>query len=734
MAALVLIFMSAMGALSAYSQFQARDPALVSAEAVARRAELLAGRIRAADRALAETLGAVVAANAAGGQLAVGPALRSVAGYAVFGPDRQPLLVSDAAAVAPARSAIAAASGSNPPLALLQDYGEMLGVVRRQGDFVAVALIASHAPSSTPTLLGRTGDVSARGVAAVGVGDLVVYPAPANTRRWLLLGADLVIALAPAVIGLWFRRRAREAERKSRSLAEELDGARRRFRIAVNGAGAGVFEYAAADGGVLALSSRLRALLGAPSEQITAHAFLDLVAEPDRAHVQTGLQRAAETGVLEIAFRTAGRANAWIEMRGLAIEDSSASGVRIVGTGLDDTPRREAESRASAMERRLRAAIEGYTGPVALWDAKRRLVTCNASYVRAFQLEEQARQGAPYSVLTAASLPSIKQQLPDAEDPNVRELELGGGWLKIVERATPDGGLVTVGTDITALKQQERILTATAREMRSTVVQLERSEGRNRELAKKYEEEKRRAEDASRAKSAFLANMSHELRTPLNAIIGFSEIISSELLGSLGNPKYQEYALDIFTSGQLLLDLINDILDMAKIEAGKLTLNPKPLETDEAIAEAVRLMRRRAEEKGLQLMVDCETMPTIEADHRAVKQMLLNLLSNAIKFTPKGGVMVRGRPSITGGVSVTVADTGPGIPPEYLPKLGRPFEQVEIAGAEATKQGGTGLGLALTRALAEMHGGSLHIESELGRGTMVTIALPPSPPLSAEAA
>jgi two-component system cell cycle sensor histidine kinase PleC len=286
--------------------------------------------------------------------------------------------------------------------------------------------------------------------------------------------------------------------------------------------------------------------------------------------------------------------------------------------------------------------------------------------------------------------------------------------------------LVTVGADITALKRQEEALARSQRNLRSMVSKLETSEGRNKELARKYEEEKTRAEEASRAKSAFLANMSHELRTPLNAINGFSELMVSEIFGPLGDKHYSEYAKDILASGQLLLDLINDILDMAKIEAGKITLTPAPLSPKDAVEGAVRLMRGRAEQKGLSLVVDGADAPDIEADHRAVKQMLLNLLSNAIKFTEDGGVIVRIRPSLShgqvDGVNIAVVDTGPGIPREHLPRLGRAFEQVDMR--LSRKNGGTGLGLALTKSLAEMHGGHLAIDSELGKGTIVNLFMP----------
>jgi two-component system cell cycle sensor histidine kinase PleC len=202
------------------------------------------------------------------------------------------------------------------------------------------------------------------------------------------------------------------------------------------------------------------------------------------------------------------------------------------------------------------------------------------------------------------------------------------------------------------------------------------------------------------------------------------------LFGPLGDKRYAEYSRDILASGQLLLDLINDILDMAKIEAGKITLAPQPLEPLEAVDQAVRLMRRRADEKGLTLVVDGANTPEIEADHRAVKQMLLNLLSNAVKFTTDGGVVVRVRPA-ENGVTISVVDTGCGIPKEHLPRMGRAFEQVDMA--LSRKNGGTGLGLALTKSLVEMHGGRFELDSEEGRGTIATLFLPTRAKIAPEA-
>jgi len=598
---LALLFGCAFAAgARAIMQWRAADPWVAAQDVMQRRALQLNNQIRSAQ----SLIEAGLAAYARSGELSeLRERLEAAdgAGFVVFSSDGQPIAASDAAAVAPARQLLTAAAGALPFLQLLEQR-QQVGVVAKGGQTAVVLLLSPAGAEDGRTRIAQTGAPAAESQrigAPVGYGRLQVLPTAEDRTRWLTLGADLLIALIPLTMGVLLYGWTRRTTRAVLAVAAELDRARKRFRIAVNGAGAGVFEFNAEGEGTLQISSRLRGLLQAGGESLSVDTFLEKVAETDRAAVRAGLQKAAETGVMEIAFRSAARNGAWIEMRGLAIEDPGAGAVRIVGTGLDDTPRREAEARASAMERRLRAAIDGYTGPFALWDSRRRLVTCNASYIQAFGLAQHVKPGADYGAIAAAGAAAIRRQQHDQSDPNVRELELKtGAWLKVVERSTPDGGLVTVGTDITALKQQEGMLRTAAKEMRQKMLELERLEGRNRELAKKYEEEKHRAEDASRAKSLFLANMSHELRTPLNAIIGFSEIISSELLGDLGNDKYKEYATDILSSGQLLLDLINDILDMAKIEAGKWSLALSEVDPEETITQVVRLMGRRAEEKA----------------------------------------------------------------------------------------------------------------------------------------
>ncbi len=233
---------------------------------------------------------------------------------------------------------------------------------------------------------------------------------------------------------------------------------------------------------------------------------------------------------------------------------------------------------------------------------------------------------------------------------------------------------------------------------------------------------KAESEAANRAKSEFLANMSHELRTPLNAILGFSEIIKDQLLGPAGQPKYVEYANDIHSSGRHLLEVISDILDLSKVEAGQVQLHEEPVALEPVITDCIRLIGARTRDTNIvtELAPD---LPLLRADMTKLKQVLLNLLSNAVKFTlPGGRIVVRARRNDRGGIVIVVADTGIGMRPEDIPKALEPFSQVD--GSIDRRHQGTGLGLPLAKSLCELHGGSLEIESEVGEGTMVIVTFP----------
>ncbi len=234
---------------------------------------------------------------------------------------------------------------------------------------------------------------------------------------------------------------------------------------------------------------------------------------------------------------------------------------------------------------------------------------------------------------------------------------------------------------------------------------------------------KNAAETSSRMKSEFLANMSHELRTPLNAIIGFSELIGSEVFGP-GVPRYRDYANDIHGAGNHLLSLINDILDIAKAEAGKLALHSEPVDLEHLLRECVRLVRDKAWEQGLRIVLRLTPLPPLLVDRLRVKQILLNLLSNAIKFTEKGEITVDTGCDADGRIIICVRDTGIGIESKQIPLLFEPFQQVDSA--LSRKYEGTGLGLSLVKKLIELHDGDVQLASTPGSGTSVKISFPAS--------
>jgi two-component system cell cycle sensor histidine kinase PleC len=244
--------------------------------------------------------------------------------------------------------------------------------------------------------------------------------------------------------------------------------------------------------------------------------------------------------------------------------------------------------------------------------------------------------------------------------------------------------------------------------------------------AEELEQQRKRAEAASESKTQFLAGMSHELRTPLNAIIGFADLIRMELFGPIEPPRYLEYAHDIHGSGVHLLGMINELLDMAKIEAGRFDLHEAIIHPAEIGDEVLRMLRQSASNARVKVKVWLpDNLPCIRADEQQMRRVLVNLLSNAIKFTPAGGeVTLSARELPDGGFEVAVSDTGIGIPADKLDRVLEPFEQVENSFTRT--RAGTGLGLPLTKAMVEAHGGRLVLESELGKGTCVRAFLPPA--------
>jgi two-component system cell cycle sensor histidine kinase PleC len=426
----------------------------------------------------------------------------------------------------------------------------------------------------------------------------------------------------------------------------------------------------------------------------------------------------------------------WLRVRCEVSTAAGDGGLHLIGIAVDITEQKSLAEKTVEADLRLRDAIETIPEAFVLWDAEDRLVLCNTHFQRLHRLPDSAvAPGTSYeTVIEVGCMPEVRTRLQEtsAQPPGARTFEAqldDGSWLHISERRTKDGGYVSVGTDITRIKEHEQKLIDNDLRLRATVIDLKRSQGTLEaqaielvDLAQKYSDEKNRAEEANQAKSKFLANMSHELRTPLNAIIGFSEVMGSGLFGSLGSEKYQEYCHDILTSGHYLLEVINDILDMSKIEAGRMKLDMETLDLSNTLAESLRVVSGRADDKHLVLDTDIEGEVPVVADRRAIKQIIVNLLSNAVKFTPDGGkITVRCRRR-RNAVVLIIADSGIGIAPQSLARLGKPFEQVE---SQLTKTyHGSGLGLAITKSLARLHGGSMKLRSKLGAGTTVCVTLP----------
>ena len=531
----------------------------------------------------------------------------------------------------------------------------------------------------------------------------------------------------------WQATRAREADIIH-------DTVRCRIDTALNRGRCGLWDWDLARGRVF-WSHSMYDLLGLPKkDDLLTFGEVNALVHHDDIDLYQLASQLAETKVQSIdhAFRMRHADGKWLWLRArceLAQQDGE-DGLHLIGIAVDITEQKNLVERTVAADLRLRDAIETIPEAFVLWDADNRLVLCNSNFQQLHHLpDDSVNSGTSYETIVAAGKTPIIRTTVVNEDGQPRgartfEAQLEDGrWLHISERRTKDGGYVSVGTDITKLKLHEQKLIEGEKRQIATIVDLRKSQralevqtAELADLAGKYADEKNRAEDANAAKSKFLANMSHELRTPLNAIIGFSEIMESAMFGPLGADKYTEYSRDIRESGEYLLDVINDILDMSKIEAGGIRLAPEAVAVEPILVDCQRVVSTRAGEKHLNLTVEIEPGLVVNADRRALKQIALNLLSNAVKFTPEGGaVTVYGRER-GGMVTIAIKDNGIGIPKIALRKLGRPFEQVE---SQLTKKyQGSGLGLAIAKSLVELHGGDMRIRSTLGVGTIVIVRLP----------
>src|SRR5262245_11060073 len=570
---------------------------------------------------------------------------------------------------------------------------------------------------------------------------LVIHPRDAVLGAWRSDVAQIV-TLFVVTLGVlvllgaafhWQAARAAEADRTLSVATQRLDKALDRGRC-------GLWDWDIARGRIFWSKSMFDILGLEPQEDMLTYGAVAQRLHPDDQSIDALIDQMLRGGKPSIdqGVRMQHRAGHWVWLRARC-ELAAAPGEmapHLVGIAIDITEQKLADRLNQEAEIRLKDAIEAISEAFVLWHADNRLVICNSKYQQFHSLPAHVCQPqTSYEDLArAAKEPLVRQRMAlhggELGDGQTFEVQLEDGrWLQINERRTKDGGFVSVGTDITALKLNEEKLLDSERELMNTVrdlqksrLTLEQQSQRLADLAEKYSREKTRAEAANRSKSEFLANMSHELRTPLNAIIGFSEVMEQQIFGPITTPKYVDYARDIHRSGQYLLDVINDILDMSKIEAGRIKLEVARFDVVAMIEDALRMISPRALEGGVKIARALPLSLDITADRRALKQVLINILANGVKFTPEGGEVTVGVRGLRGATEIAISDTGIGIEASELPKLGRPFEQVEN---QFTKtRSGSGLGLAISKSLVELHEGTIEIDSEPGRGTTVTIVIP----------
>lgn len=648
-----------------------------------------------------------------------------------------------------------------PPSALAQS--RTLVLVNAAGKVLATHPVTTSIPATLLDLLGDTqplttfadragvmtiklasgedGIATVRTLPASSGQIALVQPLPRVLSSWLsrtighvsLLGATIVVLLGIGIAYVMQANRARAADEVCEKVRDRIDSALNRGRC-------GLWDWDIGRGRLYWSDSMYELLGYERQDEFLSFGEVNAMIHPDDEDLYALAEQlaSAKTSLLDYEFRIRSSAGEWVWLRARAelMDDPDDAASHLVGIAVDVTEQRGLEERTAKADARLHDAIEAISEAFVLWDANNKLVLCNSKFHKLHELPSDAElQGKTYAEVMAQGRPAEVQHqfMRRQEEIGARSYEArlqDGRWLQINERRTKDGGYVSVGTDITALKRHEGRLVDSEKELIATVMDLKQSRQKLQaqtqqlaDLAERYLDQKAQAESANRAKSEFLANMSHELRTPLNAIIGFAEVMQSGIFGTLGSEKYEEYCADIRGSGEYLLSVINDILDMSRIEAGRTSLTKQPIAVNASIQRALRLVSEQIKAKNLTITVD--VIPediVVPADERAIHQILVNLLQNATKFTSDGGCITVRTRQAGDAINLYVEDNGIGIPDHALQKLGRPFEQVETEFSKSYK--GSGLGLAIARSLTELHGGSLRIRSQEGVGTIVLVHLP----------
>ncbi|AWJ83914.1 hypothetical protein TSH58p_10525 [Azospirillum sp. TSH58] len=491
------------------------------------------------------------------------------------------------------------------------------------------------------------------------------------------------------------------------------------------------------DGTILDFAAASPGDLNVPAERFLAHRVQEVLPDPAAGMLAAALGRlnegqtvigldfslppppgqtgAGQTGAGQTGAGQTG-ATKFFEARLVALPDSD----RVMCSIRNVTERVQAESAARRAHHLLSDAIECITEGFVLYDAQDRLVLCNGRYRELFSANtDLITPGASFEEVLRGGVERGVYQVPDGDLDGwiARRIEQhrgagapmevrlhDGRWIRIEEWRTHEGGTVGIRADITDLKARETELSAARDE----------------------------AEQANQRKSDYVHHLSHELRTPLNAVLGFAQIIHDEMMGP-NNPRYREYAGQIAAAGVYMLDLINNLLDLARIEAGRMDLHEEACNLSLLVDLTFGMMQPRACEAAVALCMEIpDDLPSLHGDASQIRQMLTNLIGNAIKFSPPKDGRVRVRAELTedGGIALTVADNGIGMRPEQIPVALDAFGQVHgrnqghNQGRDRAAERGSGLGLPLTRALIALHGGTFHIDSRVGAGTTVRLTFP----------
>lgn len=570
-----------------------------------------------------------------------------------------------------------------------------------------------------------------------------------NTSGWGALVEGKPQRIKTALAGTSFRRRNVISRLRSRisqleiaqkeaasardallATTQALRESEERYALAMRGPNEGLWDWNPITK-ELYLSARLLAILGFGGETVrtTSHQWLQAVHPDDRGPYQATLVRYLKglSEYFESEYRVRGRNGEyhWILSRGLAVRDENNIATRMVGSLGDITERKRHEAVLRASEARFRSLVDAAASIIVVVSGDGRVQEFNREAERLLGIAVGDAVGKSWVALLGRGSVGLDggqfehwlDLVRDGHAVRDRETLLAGhvvSWnLAALDN---DDGVVVIGQDITGRRRAE----AELRQLNDLL------EYRVAARTAEAEAARHQAEEANRSKSEFLANMSHELRTPLNAIIGFSDAMRLGVMGQIQNPLYGEYVQAIWESGAHLLSIINDVLDLSKVESGHFDLEPEWLALKPLAEQVMRLMQEKAMRQRLELRLCQDDDPgDVWGDPLRLKQVLFNILANAVKFTPAGGHVIVSLGRDDAGAWIAVADSGIGMRADDISRVLEPF--VQIDSNLARRHQGTGLGLALAKRFIELHGGTLSLASQLGQGTTVTIRLSREP-------